>query len=641
MCGICGQYDPAGVDAGQLRRMMDAVAHRGPDDEGHYVDGPIGLGNRRLSIIDLQRGHQPISNESGTVWVVFNGEIYNYRQLRAELEQHGHRFRSSGDTEVIVHLYEQLGEACVTLLRGMFAFALWDAQEAKLLLARDHIGQKPLFYARQAGSLLFASELKAILAARPMARELDLEAMHHYLSLRFIPPPHTMLQGVCKLPPAHLLTFQHGCLTIKRYWDLSFRDKLALDDAAWIETLRERLVETVEAHLVSDVPVGAYLSGGLDSSMIAAIMAKDLGRTFKTFAVGVREQTFNELPYARLAADHLGTQHFESRVEANIIEMLPKVIWHLDEPSDPIAACMFYAARLAAGHVKVVLSGDGGDELFAGYDRYLGFDYLKRYSAVPALAREKFIGPLLAALPDSFAYKSLTQKLRWVHTLSGLPGQGQQYAAATCFFRFDHSGKRALFHDSLWRKLEGLDSAAIIAEQYGRPNATDPIDRMLYADITTRLPEHSLMLTDRMTMAHGLEARAPFLDHRLVEFMACLPSQLKIKKRQTKHILREIARQYLPDQIVRREKQGFMFPIAQWFRGPLYGLIQTWLLDADLVRSGLLRRAYISRLLDEHRTRRVDHHVRLWMLLNLEIWHQIYVKQTPVECIEERLRSYL
>ena len=639
MCGICGYYDPDGVQPHALAPMLAAIAHRGPDDEGEYLAGPMGLGSRRLSIIDLPGGGQPISNEAGTVWIVFNGEVYNYRQLRSELEARGHQFRSRSDTEVIVHLYEERGEACVTALRGMFAFALWDAPAAKLVLVRDHLGQKPLYYAQLGRRLLFASESKAILATEPGLRVLDLEAMHHYLSLRFIPAPLTMLRGIRKLPPAHLLVFQDGHLKLSRYWELSFRDKLVLGEQEYIEALRERLIETVGAQLVSDVPVGAYLSGGLDSSMIAAMMARELGQSFKTFAIGVEAQDFNELPFARLAGNHLGTEHIESCVDANVIEVLPKVIWHLDEPSDPIAACMYYAAQLAARHVKVVLSGDGGDELFAGFDRYLGSGFLAGYSAIPALVRRGFIGPLLHSVPDSFTYKSLAQKLRWVHALSDVSGPGERYAAATTFFRFSHADKRALFQASLWGQLGGLDSAEVITQQYYGANAHDPLDRMLYADIMTRLPEHSLMLTDRMTMAHGLEARAPFLDHTLMEWGASLPGGQKIRARTTKHLLRQLAGHYLPEVIVKRQKQGFGFPVAYWFRGPLFPLIRDWLLDSVLIKAGYFRRDYIDLLLDEHRTRLIDHHVRLWMLLNLDLWHRLYIDGLSVACLMERLRA--
>lgn len=644
MCGICGIYNQAGVQEEELSNMLGAIAHRGPDDEGVYLNGCIGLGNRRLSIIDLPGGRQPITNEDGTIWIVYNGEIYNYRQLRDELEHKGHRFRTRSDTEVIVHLYEEYGESCVEKLRGMFAVAIWDEKKQKLFLARDPIGQKPLYYAQEGDSLLFASEVKSILAAGKSERELDYESVHHYLSLRFIPSPHTMLRHIKKLPPAHCLVFQSGQIKIWRYWNIDFNNKLEMSEEEFLKQLKQRLISTVESHLVSDVPVGAYLSGGLDSSMIAAIMAKDLGLDFGTFAVGVKEQDFNELPFARQVADHLGTQHVEQCVEANLIQLLPKVIWHLDEPSDPIAACMYHAAELASRHVKVVLSGDGGDELFAGYDRYLGFDYINAYSLIPSIIRRRMIGPVFDALPDSFTYKSITQKLRWVHSLASLQGMGEQYAEATCFFRFSHSDKKALFSDSLWSRLVGhasedtnggLNSSEIIARQFYSTNAQDPIDRMLYADFMTRLPEHSLMLTDRMTMAHGLEARAPFLDHQLIEFLASFPSHLKVKGRTTKYIFRKLAEGYLPDTIVKRQKQGFMFPIAYWFRNELYGFVKDTLLNSYFVREGLFREQSVLRLLEDHRENRVDNHVRLWMLLNLEIWRQLYIEQVSTDHLQD------
>jgi asparagine synthase (glutamine-hydrolysing) len=392
---------------------------------------------------------------------------------------------------------------------------------------------------------------------------------------------------------------------------------------------------------VSDVPVGAFLSGGMDSSMIVGIMARDLGASFETFAIGVEAQDYNELPYARMVADRYQTCHTESCVEADIVQSLPRMIWHLDEPSDPIAACQFYAAELAARHVKVVLGGDGGDELFAGFDRYLGVGQIDYYRLIPALIRHKAIGPMVARMPDSFSYKSLTQKLRWVHQLSLLPDVGRRYAEATCFFRFNHQGKRALFSDGLWDQVGHLNSSDVIVRQYEDANADDPLDRMLYADIMTRLPEHSLMLTDRMTMAHGLEARSPYLDHELVGFMAGLPAHLKIRGRELKYALRKLAGDYLPQQIVEREKQGFMFPVAYWFRNELYTFIKRFLLDSHFVKEGLFRQEYVMRLVELHRNGRVDNHVRLWMLLNLELWHQIYIQQDDLETVNHRIRSYL
>ena len=621
--------------------MLRTISHRGPDDEGTFVDGCVGLGNRRLSIIDLAGGNQPICNEDETVWVVQNGEIYNYRQLRRELEGRGHLFRTNSDTEVIVHLYEDLGERCVERLSGMFAFAIWDSPQQRFFLARDRIGQKPLYYSCEGGEFLFASEPKAILAISSQKREMDLLAIHDYLSLRFIPSPRTMYAHIHKVPPAHYLVFQHGRVTLQRYWELTFRNKLELSESELLEGLHGKLKETLSSHLVSDVAVGAFLSGGLDSSMIVAALSRDLHQKPQTFSIGVEEEDFDELPYARLVAEHCGTQHVEQRVAANLIGSIPKMIWHMDEPSDPIAACMFQAARLASQHVKVVLGGDGGDELFAGFDRYVGNRYINAYSLVPQRLRRGLIGPLLGWLPDSFAYKSATQKLRWVHQISLQPNAAEMYAEATSFFRFNHQDKRALYSAKLWRQTGEIKSSRVITEPFNSANAYDLLDRMLYTDFVTRLPEHSLMLTDRMTMAHGLEARSPYLDHELVEYLAKFPSNIKVQKGRPKYLLRKLAVDYLPESIVQREKQGFMFPIAYWFRAELYPYLERTLSDSFFVREGLFSGDAVRRLLQEHRGGRYDHHVRLWMLLNLEIWHQLYIEQANRESVEERLLAAL
>jgi asparagine synthase (glutamine-hydrolysing) len=613
--------------------MLRAIAHRGPDDEGVYVRGPVGIGNCRLSIIDVPGGHQPLCNEDGTVWIVYNGEIYNYQELRCDLEERGHVFRTYSDTEVIVHLYEDLGERCVDKLSGMFAFAVWDERQQKLVLARDRIGQKPLFYAQDGESFLFASEVKAILATMKREREIDYEAVHHYLSLRFIPPPRTMLQGINKLPPAHVLVYQAGRISISRYWDLSFTEKLDLSESELMDRLDQELAGTVASHIISDVPVGAFLSGGMDSSMIVAIMASHLGTSFKTFAIGVEEQDFSELPYARLVADRYRTDHVEARVEAKVIGSLPNMIWHLDEPSDPIAACQYSAAELASRHVKVVLGGDGGDELFAGFDRYLGVGRIGAYAWIPAPIRQSVLGPMIARMPDSFAYKSLTQKLRWVHQLSLLPTLAERYAEATCFFRFSHQDKRALYGDGLWDQVGHLNSAEVIVRQFEDADAVEPLDRMLYADFTTRLPEHSLMLTDRMAMAHGLEVRSPYLDHELVESMAAFPSHMKIRGQELKYALRKLAANTLPESIIKRKKQGFMFPLAYWLRNELSSFIERSLLGSHFVSEGLFRRDSVLQLVQDHRLNRVDNHVRLWMLLNLELWHRIFIQQISLEHI--------
>lgn len=639
MCGICGKFSPAGVQIQEIDDMLDTIAHRGPDDSGSYVRGSIGLGNRRLSIIDLSSGKQPICNEDGTIWIVYNGEMYNYKYLRAQLESKGHVFRTNSDTEVIVHLYEDMGERCVEKISGMFAFAIWDETQQRLLLARDRIGQKPLFYSQDGTDFLFGSELKAILAVHRLDPEMDSLAMHDYLSLRFIPPPRTIFKHIQKLPPAHTLVFQNGQITLRCYWELSFRDKLALSEAEILEGLGEQLKRTVDSHLVSDVPVGAFLSGGLDSSMIVAVLARDLGLKPQTFSIGVEEIDFDELPYARIVAEQYGTRHIEARVQADLINSLPKMIWHLDEPSDPIAACMFQAARLASQHVKVVLGGDGGDELFAGFDRYVGNRYIDIYSLMPLSLRKGLMEPVMDRLPDSFTYKSLTQKLRWVHHLSMQSSAAEQYAAATCFFRFTYEGKNKLYGDQLLKELKGANSSVTITDRFNHANADDLLDRMLYTDFVTRLPEHSLMLTDRMTMAHGLEARSPFLDHELVEYLARIPGNLKVQNGKPKYLMRKLATNYLPKSIVQREKQGFMFPIAYWFRTDLFQFISTALTNSHFVKAGLFKKETVEGLLEEHRNNRYDHHVRLWMLLNLEIWHQLYIEGIGQDVIAARLKE--
>lgn len=638
MCGICGKYSDSAVELEEVKRMAQVISHRGPDDEGYYINAPIGLGHRRLSIIDLDTGKQPISNEDNTIWIVYNGEIYNFPILKDELERKGHRFKTHTDTEVIVHLYEEMGEKCVEKLSGMFAFAIWDEKEQKLFLARDRIGQKPLFYMQNGKSFLFGSEVKSILAADEVSREIDFEAIHHYLSLRFIPAPLTMFKNIKKLPAGHYLVYKNGKSGVYRYWDVSFQDKLKLSEAEFLEGLGEKLFETVESHLISDVPVGAFLSGGMDTSTVVALMGQIMDQPFKTFAIGVLEQDFNELPYAHLVAQRYGTEHIEEVVHANLIELLPTMIWHLDEPSDPIAACMFQAARLAAQHVKVVLGGDGGDELFAGFDRYLGVGYINYYNLIPSLIREKIIGPIINSFPDSFTYKSITQKMRWMHQLSAYD-EGKRYAEATAFFRFNHEQKKHLFSESLWNQVQNVYSNDIIVEQYRNAPADDPIDRMLYADFMTRLTEHTLMLTDRMNMAYSLEARSPYLDHPLVEYLAKFPSNLKINGRQLKYILRRFAENHLPKDITRRKKQGFMFPVAYWFRNELYEFVKTYLSNSHFVREGFFRKDQVLELVEDHRRNKVDNHVRIWMLFNLEVWHQLYIEKNAIASIQESIQS--
>jgi len=639
MCGIAGRFERDGARPELLRAMSRALTHRGPDDEGYLEDGCIGLAHRRLSIIDLTGGHQPLGNEDGSIQIVFNGEIYNYRELRRELIDKGHRFATATDTEVIVHLYEEMGERCVEKLRGMFAFAIWDRRSRRLVLARDRLGQKPLFYTRTPAGFLFASEVKGLLVDPEVARRPNPAAIHHYLSYRFVPASETVFEGIRELPPAHVAVLADPAREprLERYWDVRYEPKYEAGEEQVLDELDALMEETIGIHLVSDVPVGAYLSGGLDSSLVVAYGSKLLDAPLATFGIGVSESSFNELPYARDVAEHYHTDHHERMVEADVIGQLPTMIRHLDQPSDPIAACMSEAARFAAAHRKVVLTGDGGDEIFAGYDRFFGYRWVSLYAALPAALRRTVFTRLIEMVSEDFSYKSWTQKLRWVHELSFSNG-GARYAAATSFFRFPPSMADGLYTPQMRQALSGVDEVETISRYFDAPSVDALVDRMLYADVRTRLPQHSLVLTDRLTMAHSLEARSPLLDHKLVEYVAKLPARYKLRGRTLKYVQRRLAERYLPQGIIRRPKQGFMFPLAFWMTDELAAPIDRMFNESLLVRDGYLRGEMLRRLTEEHRARRVDHHVRIWLLLNLEIWYRMYMHGVPMEELRADLR---
>ena len=651
MCGICGEWNGAGVAEQTLQRMNAALRHRGPDDEGMALRGEAGIAMRRLSIIDVAGGHQPIANEDNSAWIVFNGAIYNFKELRADLEARGHVFSTASDTEVILHQYEEDGPACVDKLRGMFAFAIWDARRRRLLLARDRFGQKPLFYCFDGKRLLFGSEIKAVLAGLDATPGLDLASLDDYLSLRFVPSPATMFENVSKLPPGHTLVLDasdvpqdggNGAappIDVRRYWRLDYLPKLQISEDEAIEQVRARVLKAIELHLVADVPVGAFLSGGMDSSLVVAAMARTGGKGFpSTFSIGVAEQDFNELPYARQVAEYCHTDHHEEVVWPDLVQLLPKMVYHLDEPSDPIAACMYHASALAARHAKVVVTGDGGDELFAGFDRYFGFRWVGIYAALPAPLRRVMLGPLLGTLPDRGSYKNLTQKFRWLHELSFHEG-GRRYAEATLFFRFGEGGKAGLYSSEVAARLTDRDPTDCIVEAFEGAEAADDLDRMLYADVVTRLPEHSLMLSDRMTMAHSLEGRSPFLDHLLAEYVATLPTGLKAKGRHLKYLMRRVSEGLLPREILDRPKQGFMFPLAYWMKGPLVPVLEDLLSHSAVVEAGIFRSDAIEQLLAEHVAGKSDHHVRLWMILNVEIWYRLYQQGESVDDVSARLQE--
>lgn len=636
MCGIAGILGPGHRET--IVPVTRALAHRGPDDESFHHDETISLGQRRLSIIDLAGGRQPIANETGDIQLVCNGEIYNSPELRAELTGRGHRFRTATDVEVVLHLYEELGAACVKRLRGMFAIGLWDKKARRLVLARDHLGQKPLFYAIAGEKLVFASEVKGVLASGIVGREIDLDGLWHYVSLRYLPDSYTLFRGVHKLPAATVAVFEDARLTLEKYWHLSFREKLPHDEAAITDGLDALLRETVKLHLLSDVPVGAFLSGGIDSSTVTAMMAGSTGTPFPTFSIGVKEHGFNELPWTRMVALKYGLAGRERIVEADMIHLIPAMVAAMDEPSDPFGAGVYLVSQLAAEEVKVVLSGDGGDENFAGYDRFAGQRLAEIYSVLPAWLRRQVMARAIRLVPESFGYKSLAQKLAWLNDMS-FYSSGERYARSMSFLRFTEESKERLFTPAAQARLTDRDSVGKILSFFDAEAAEDLVDRMLNTDLMTRMPDHLLAITDRMSMAHSLEVRPPLMDYRLVEYAASIPADLKLRGRSLKYILKKVAARYLPPELITRPKQGFGFPIARWMRTELAVFLRNLFARSRFVELGLFDGAYMSALLEEHLSGKADHNFRLWILLNLEIWQRHCIEGQSVEQLREFVDS--
>ncbi len=642
MCGIAGAVTAAAPDERTLRRMSEAIAHRGPDSQGRWQAPGVSLLHRRLSILDLEAGQQPMESADGRFVVCFNGEIYNYPQLRRHLEARGRRFRTHCDTEVLLHLYDERGPDMLKPLRGMFAFALWDVGRRCLFLARDPLGQKPLFYWQSGGELVFGSEIKAILASERVTPELDLDALWHHTSFRFCPGDITLFAGIRKLPPGHCVLFDPsaGTMPVARYWDLDPGGKQALSWSEAVDGLHMLLDSTVQGHLLSDVPVGAFLSGGVDSSLVAALARRQTRDPLQTFSIGVTDSDFSELPYARSAAATLGTDHHEFQVEADLLLLLPDIVWHMEEPSDPHAVGLYLLSQHTRKHVKVVVGGDGGDEVFGGYTRYTDSPLIRAYNALPELLRRHLTAPLLARLPESYSYFSLASQARWVHETSLLAGAARHYAKMT-FFRFSDQQRARLFTDAAQQRLENPDSIRWIAAHYDRGENVHPIDRMLYAEQMTRLPEHYLLITDRMSMAHGLESRVPLVDAQVVEYAASLPTHYKIKGSELKRVLRRVAGRYFTPEFLNRRKQGFGFPMARWFRDELGGFIHRALADSLLVQEGLFDPDYVQTLLREHQSGRRDHNFRLWSLLNLEVWFRLFIRADTRDAVRHWIRALL
>jgi len=625
MCGIAGIVGDSSALLSGMKNMLNALRHRGPDGEGMESDSHAILGHRRLSIIDLEGGRQPLFNADKSILLVCNGEIYNYKELRADLEARGHRFLTHSDCEVIIGLYLEYGDALVDHLRGMFAFGLWDARKRRLLIARDHLGQKPLYYAKTPRGFAFASEIKALLAFDPKLRELNLAALDQYLGLRLIAPPLSMFRGILKLPPAHLLVLEDGREPVlERFWSLNYQPKLEGSDEQLLDELEAQVEESLRLHLVSDVPVGALLSGGLDSSLLVAMLVKRIGvKDLNTFTVGLPHQRFDEAPAARAVARMFGTNHHERSLSPSLVGLLPDLIYHLDEPSDPLSLCTYHVSELASKTVKVVIGGDGGDELFGGYDRYYGNLYANHYARVPAALRRHVLGPALSLIPEAGWYKSVGHQLRWLQRLSFLSGS-ERYAASLSYFYFEEAMRASLFTPEVLAQLNGVHAEDAIRAPYDAATG-DPLDHMLAADSQVRLPDHPVMITDRMSMSQGLEARSPFMDHRLAEFAARLPSSMKIRGRSLRWAQRKLAGRYLPAEILDRPKQGFSSALPYILKDEYRALYERFLPDSKLVEAGILRRAPIDALLGEHLARRADHGNRLWLLINAELWYRMMI----------------
>jgi asparagine synthase (glutamine-hydrolysing) len=618
--------------------MLEALAHRGPDDEAIEQDDRAALGFRRLAIIDLQGGRQPLTTADGAIWLVCNGEIYNHGELRTRLEADGYRFLTHSDCEVILALYERYGDKLLDHLRGMFAFALWDSRKRRLLAARDHLGQKPFYYANTTRGFAFASEIKALLAFDPSLKRMNLEALDQYFTLRLIAPPLSMFRGVNKLPPGHLLVLEEGQRepAIRPYWDLNFEPKIVANEDRLIDELEEKVDDALRLHTVSDVPVGALLSGGLDSSLLVAMLTKRAGlKHLPTFTIGIPHERFDEAPHARAVSRLFGTEHHERTLAPKLLSFLPDVVHHLDEPSDPLSLCTWHVSALARDRVKVVIGGDGGDELFGGYDRYYGNVYAQNYSRVPAAIRQHVFGAALPLFPETGWYKSAGHQLRWLHRLSFLKG-GARYAASLSYFYFDTEQRRSLLTADALAELRNSDAEAAIREPFERARG-DLVDRMLYADAKIRLPDHPAMITDRMSMAHGLEARSPFMDHRLAEFLARLRSTLKIRGRSLRIVQRRLAARYLPKEILSRPKQGFASALPYILRKEYRQLYENFLVDSTLVDEGIVRADAIQKLLATHLAGRADHGQRLWLLINAEVWHRMMIRGESRESLRAEI----
>jgi asparagine synthase (glutamine-hydrolysing) len=632
MCGIAGIVHADrgfAIDRAVLARMTDSMSHRGPDHGGYFFSPGVGIGHRRLSIIDLVGGDQPLYNEDRSVAVICNGEIYNFRELRPELEARGHRFATNSDSEVIVHAYEEFGPACVERLRGMFALALWDAPRQRLVLARDRVGKKPLYYAHDGDRLCFASELKALLQDPGLKRALNLDALDDYLSLGAVAAPATIFQGINQIPPAHVLVWERGAVKVNEYWDVPYGETWRGTEGEALEAFDAIFTEAVRIRLIADVPLGAFLSGGVDSTLVVEAMARQTREPVITTCVGFAERRYSELDHARAVAKAVGSDHREVLVRPEAAAVFPRLVWHLDEPlADSSALPTYYVSKATRERVTVALSGDGGDEVFAGYQRRYGLNgfEVRLRRLLPDWARTHVAGPLGRVYP---AGAWLPRPLRARYVLQNLATTFERaYFADLAVLRDEE--KAALLSPELARQTDGHDPFTAVARHFARVRDLDPLSRLLYVDLKTWLANDILVKVDRMSMANSLEVRAPLLDQKVIEFAAALPPDLKYRNGVSKYLLKRYLRGRVPSSTFDRPKQGFRIPVAEWLRGELRPMGEDLLLSPRALGRGYFKRERLNRLWTEHQRRQRDHSAKLWSLMVLEQWQRTFLDRTDL-----------
>ena len=631
MCGICGIIDYKGntIDKELISKMNSLMVHRGPDDEGIYIckqqlKPSVGLGHRRLKIIELsEAGHQPMANEDESIWIVFNGEIYNYQDLRVELENKGHSYKSHSDTETIVHLYEEYGVDCVRYLRGMFSFAIWDKKKDILLLARDRTGKKPLLYTYRNDIFCFASEFMPLLASGLVKREVNYTAINYYLTFGYIPAPLTIYNNVFKLLPAHRLILSNKKINIEKYWQLDYSKKINLPEQDAIDEVLRLLEESVKIRLYSDVPLGAFLSGGIDSSTIVALMSKLSSKKVKTFSIGFEEDDYNELKYAKYIAKRFNTEHSEFIVKPKALEILPLLVERFGEPfADSSCIPTYYVSQQTKKHVTVALGGDGGDELFAGYERYQAMMLAETYQRMPLIAK-RFIRSFTAILPDSLNQRNGLRRVKRFLYAAAMPFQ-ERYLKWVCIF--EDKLKQEICADSFLQSVDEAVPLRFLKSFLSCRNPVSLIDSLLFTDTMTYLPNDLLVKVDIASMANSLESRSPFLDHILMEFIAKLAPEYKIRTLIKKYILKKAVKNLIPKENIYRRKMGFGMPIGKWFRGELKSFLSQTLLSKSSLDRGYFKPDKIKNMVNKHIDGKKDYASQLWTILMLELWHQRFLR---------------